>query len=1005
MTQTTDAQHGIWLTERAGGAGASYHMALGIRFDGPLDAAALVAACDAVLARHVPLRSAVVEVDGATALVPSPVPPRVHRTVLGETTVADAVAAPFDLARGPLVRITLAADGPERHLLLFVAHHLVFDGMSKDILVRDLARAYSGVALPPEPGAASHAADERVRVAADLEAARRFWAPRWRDPTDLVLPELHHQPVGAEPGAEVTFTLDPALTEAVDRGVRKLGVTRFELFVAAFHAVLRRYGNTDLPVAVDVSTRTPGVAGAIGHFVNELPVTVTAPADVTFADLATAVRAELRAAYRYRAVPVPHAVGRVRPRAALTPVSVSYRRRGPDPEFAGLRTTVHWTMFSGSARNALHLQLVDAPDAVEVSLRHSPAAIPTTAVERIGAHLRTLLDAAVREPDAAVAELPMLPPHELDLVLRRWNTTARPYPSDATLGSLFAARVAAAPHAVAAECAGRRLTYTDLDAASGRLAARLRAGGAGPGTLVAVCLDRSLDLLVALLAVARTGAGYVPVDPAYPPARRDHIIRDAAPAVVLTDVDGPGTETTPVPADDRPDGTAYVLYTSGSTGRPKGVDVPHAQLANLLLALRDLLDAGPDDVWLAHTSASFDICAAELFLPLVTGGRTVIATDREARDPAGLVRLIHDSGVTHVQATPSGWQMLLDGGFGATGREPVVAVSGGEVLPPTLAARLRARVRRLWNGYGPTEATVYTTMADVPEPVDVVTIGRPVANCTLYVLDDARRPVPLGVPGELWVGGAGVARGYLGRPDLTAERFVADPWTPGGRLYRTGDRVRYRADGSVLFLGRTDNQVKIRGHRVELGEIEATLLEHPQVAQAAVRYCADDDPWLMGYVVPSGPPPDPASLRAHLAVSLPPAMVPAEWMVLDRFPVNANGKLDRAALPAPVRRPDRPDEPAAPRATDGVTDGVTDTVRAIWCEVLRLDDVGDDEDLFDLGGHSLSITRMMTRIQMQLGADVPLDVFYDTPTVAEIAEYIRTECAGSLVTADREAVR
>jgi amino acid adenylation domain-containing protein len=576
----------------------------------------------------------------------------------------------------------------------------------------------------------------------------------------------------------------------------------------------------------------------------------------------------------------------------------------------------------------------------------------------------------------------MLPPGEQDLLLRQWNTTARPYPADATLVSLFAAQASATPEAVAAECAGQRMTYADLDAASGRLAAWLRAGGARPGTLVAVCLDRSLDLLVALLAVARTGAGYVPVDPGHPPARRDHILRDAAPAVVLTDADGSGYQ--PLSVEVRPTGTAYVLYTSGSTGRPKGVDVPHAQLANLLLALRDLLDAGPGDTWLAHTSASFDICAAELFLPLVTGGRTVIATDREARDPAALVRLIRGSGVTHVQATPSGWRMILDGGFGATGREPVVAVSGGEVLPPALAARLRARVRRLWNGYGPTEATVYTTMADVPEPVDVVSIGRPIANYTLYVLDDARRPVPLGVPGELWVGGAGVARGYLGRPDLTAERFVADPWIPGGRMYRTGDRVRYRPDGTVLFLGRTDNQVKIRGHRVELGEIEATLLEHPRVAQAAVRYCADDDPWLMAYVVPAGPPPDPGSLRAHVAASLPPAMVPAEWMMLDRFPVNANGKLDRAALPEPVRRTARPDEPTASRATDEVTE----TVRAIWCEVLKLDDVGDDEDLFDLGGHSLSITQIIAKVRERMDVELSFDVFFDEPTITGIAAEI-----------------
>ncbi|GIJ45288.1 hypothetical protein Val02_21740 [Virgisporangium aliadipatigenens] len=995
MTQATPAQHGIWLTERSGDAGTAYHLALTVRLDGPLDEPALRAACAAVLARHEPLRSAVAETNGVAHLVPAPVPPTLARTALDDPLVAEALTRPFDLERGPLARFVLAGEG-ERHLLLFVAHHLVFDGMSKDILVRELARSYAG-ATDPAPPPRPHP------PAVDPGEARAFWRTRWRDTTEVLLPHLGRPPAGPRPGATVRFTLDAPLSEAIDRGARKLGVTRFELLLTAVHAVLRRYGNTDVPVAVDVSTRTPEVAEHIGLFVNELPIAVAAPEDVTFADLATAVRAELRAAYRFRAVPVAHAVGGMRPRTALAPVSVSYRRRAPQPQFVGVRAEVDWAVFAGTARNALHLQFVDAAEGLDVSLRFAPDSLPVEAAERIAGHLRTFLAAAVREPDVAVRDLLLLPADEEALLLREWNDTRRDYP-DTTLPALFRAQARRTPRAAAAVCGDRTVTYAELDAAGGALAARLRARGVGPGALVAICVERSLDLLVALLAVTRGGAGYVPVDPAYPAARRALILDDARPAVVLTTrahaadlppghdvllLDAPADGPTAAGSCAGPNGddTAYVLYTSGSTGRPKGVDVPHSRLTNFLLAFRDALAAGPGDTWLALTSPSFDICALELYLPLITGGRVVIVPERDARDPAALVRLVRERGVTHVQATPSGWRVLLDGGFGAAGREPVVAVCGGEALPAPLARTLRARVGRLFHAYGPTETTVWSTLDEIPEPVGEVTIGRPVANTRVYLLDGRQRPVPIGTAGEVCVGGAGVARGYVGRPELTAERFVPDPWAPGGHLYRTGDLARYLPDGRLVFLGRSDSQVKIRGHRVECGEIEARLLEHPRVAQAAVilRDDPDDDgPRLVGYVVPRGDPPTPAALREHLADTLPAAVIPTGWLFPQRFPLTPNGKLDRSALPAPAREP----ASQAPRATGG-DDAVIETIRMVWREVLQLDEVGDDEDLFDLGGHSLSITRMMTRIQQQLGVALPLEVFYDTPTVAEIAVEVR----------------
>ncbi|WP_433350470.1 non-ribosomal peptide synthetase [Micromonospora sp. CA-111912] len=1009
--EATYAQHAVWFTEQAGVAGTAYHMALGVRFAADLDRRALVEACAAVTDRHPVLGTRVVtEADGTPGLAPADVRPAVTFGEWTDARVARELARPHDLRVGPLSRFTLltAADG--RHLLLVTVHHLVFDGMSKDVLARDLADAYAAAladiparAAPRCDGYAGDAAAERERVAVDLPAARAYWARHWSGPGDVVLPGLRRLPTGAEPGAAVDVDLPADLADGVGRAAGALGVTRFELLLAAVHALLDRYGNRGVPVGVTLSTRTAAQADRVGLFVNELPVAAD-PAAGTFADHARAVRARLRELYRFRAVPLSHAVSGLRPAPALTGVSVGYRRRGAEPAFPGVATGVDWTLFGGAARNALHVQIVDGPTGITVSLQHSPAAIDTDAVTRIGAHLRTLLDAVVADPDRQVGDLPVLPADELHRVTGGWNDTARAYPGD-TVPELFAARVAADPDAVAVVDGDVTLSYAQLDAAGARLAVLLGERGVGPGSLVAVALDRSWRTVVTMLAVLRRRAAYLPVDPGHPPARRDLVLADGDPALVVTasggtqdarpelGLDGVDLLAGPDPARDPAAPTAedlaYVLYTSGSTGRPKGVAVRHGALTNLLLGMRDLLDGRPGHRWLHLTSPSFDISAVEVFLPLVTGGRVVVASAVSALDGAGVLRLVRDAGVTHVQATPSGWRVLLEAGLEAAG--PLVALAGGEALPVALARELRARTTRLVNGYGPTEATIYATAADVPADPAEVTIGRPLPNVRAYLLDEALRPVPVGVPGGLYLAGAGLADGYLGRDDLTAERFVPDPFGDGdGRLYRTGDRCRWLPDGRLDFLGRADEQVKIRGYRIELGEVDARLLEHPAVAQAtaALRADGDGEARLVAYVVArAGAVADPADLRRHLALSLPTAVLPTDWVLLDRLPMSPNGKVDRAALPAPAPR----DAPVGTVAENAAADDdpVVQTLREIWQDVLKIPDIGVHEDLFDLGGHSLTITRISGRIQQRLGVEVPLDAFFDTPTIAEISEIVR----------------
>ncbi|MBD0673877.1 non-ribosomal peptide synthetase, partial [Streptomyces sp. CBMA156] len=488
-----------------------------------------------------------------------------------------------------------------------------------------------------------------------------------------------------------------------------------------------------------------------------------------------------------------------------------------------------------------------------------------------------------------------------------------------------------------------------------------------------------------------------PLDPGHPAERLAFLLADsgagllvadrepapevlaAAPAVLRLDGDRPGPR--PEAAQDRPGPLAYVLYTSGSTGRPKGVEIGHPALVNLLTSFAERLGSGRRHVWLGLTSLSFDISVLELLLPLVTGGRLVLAPEGAALDAPGTAELIRREGVTHLQATPSGWRVLLSAGPLPAGLTGIV---GGEALPLPLARELRGSLDRLINGYGPTEATIYATCAEVPAGADAVVIGRPVPNTRAYVLDPDGRPVPAGIPGELHLGGQGVAQGYRGRPELTAERFVEDPFA-GGRMYRTGDLVAWTQDGELEYHGRIDDQVKIRGHRIELGEIEAALLDHPAVAAAAVAVHQPDEgePGLVGYRVPapgSAEPTD-AELRDHLLRTLPAIMVPRQFVALDRLPLTSSGKLDRRALPAPPR------PEAAEPAEAG--DEVTATVLAIWQEVLGTDDIGAEDDLFDLGGHSLTIIQITARIRDALGVDLAFDLFFDASTPAALAAVVR----------------
>ncbi|MYS82579.1 non-ribosomal peptide synthetase [Embleya scabrispora] len=1021
------AQLGVWVTERTLPAESAYHLSVLLRFDGPLDVAALAAACAATVARHPVLATAVGEVDGAPALVPAEAAP-MRRAPADDATIETLIRAelarPFDLSAGPLARFTLFALGADRHTLLVTAHHMVFDGTSKEIVVAGLARAYR--AARDDTDAASAAPDARGAAKA-FEAAGAapglppadgtgVWARHREEPGRAVLPGLLPTTrAGSEPapGISTPFTLGPETVAALDEAALRLGVTHFELLLAGWHALLFRYGNARVRTALELSTRTPDDLRRVGLFVNELPVSSKPRADREFGAFTRELRAELRAIYAFRDVPYSHTVRGLGPRTALTDLTVSYRRRtrAIEPVFPGVEVRVEWIVLPPTARNTAHLQLVEGRDRIDGALHVPEDAFAPGVAARIPGHFRTLLTTALADPDMPIGDLPLLPEAELVRVLHADNATDTPYPARDTVVDLFAARACATPDAVAVVCDGRFLTYRQVASAAYVFARRLRAAGIGAGDLVAIELGRTGEQVAAVLGVLAAGAAYLPLDPGYPAERLAFIRADARIAALVTDrgerpVDvaaevlvpakpdlyGPdlfGSEPAPVepPARPEPGDPAYVIYTSGSTGRPKGVEVPHHALANLLASMRDRLGATSADRWLGLTSLSFDISTVELLLPLVTGARVVLVPDDRHRDGPAQLAILERYAITHVQATPSGWRVLLAAGLHRPG---LTAISGGEALPGPLAGELRRAVGQLINVYGPTETTVWSTYIEVPADAPPG-IGRPLANTRAYVLDARLHPVPEGLPGELFLGGDGVAHGYPGRPGLTAERFVADPYgPPGARLYRTGDLVRHAPGGGLEYVGRTDAQVKLRGHRIEPGEIENLLAAHPGIAQAAVRLLGRDSEHarLVGYLLPEpGQPPVPSDvLRAHLARTLPSAMVPQSFLVLDAFPLTPNGKLDRARLPEPIDFTD----PTDPAGTPGApADELTETVRAIWAEVLQLHDLGVDEDLFDLGGHSLTITRIAARIRKRLGVEVPLDVFFDTPTVTGVTDAIR----------------
>ncbi|MDF3299499.1 non-ribosomal peptide synthetase [Streptomyces tropicalis] len=1034
MIPLSHAQRRLWFLCRDGDPGGLHNIPVALHLRGALDRTALTGALADVTDRHEALRTVlpddggdprqhVLEPGTAPAHTVTVRPAAEHRDL-----ALRAAAHPFAVATETPLRAELFTDGAGEHLLLLVLHHIAGDGASLDVLVRDLAAAYTARLLGGRPdwpelpvqypdyalwrhevlGAPDDSGSLHAR-----QLDRRAHALRGL-PDEHALPTDRPRPAAAtHRGAVVTARTGAAAHAGLAALARERQATPFMAVQAAFAALLTRLGaGTDLPLGCPVDGRDDeALHDLVGLFVDTVVVRADTSGDPSFTDVLDRVRDAALDAHACRDLPFDALVERLNParspgRHPLFQIAVAGRRdTGGTPHFPGLRVRTE-PVRTATAKFDLTLEVDEhhdpatgEPAGIALALEYAADLFDADTARRLLDRLVRLADAAVHDPHAPIAALDLLTPAERADLLDGWQG-APAEPCTGTVDTLFAARAAAHPDRTAVVCGDRRTTYGELDAHSGRLAARLAALGVRPGDTVAVLLDRSADLVAACLGVLKAGAAYLPLDARAPRARSAAIVAGAGAAVLVGDpataadlglrhAPPPGEDADPPhgTAPDRsaahPDGLAYLMYTSGSTGTPKGVAVAHREVVGLALDRR--WRGGAHERVLLRSPHAFDASTYELWVPLLNGGLVVVAPPGDL-DVNALADLIAGQRVTGTFLTATLFNELADRcPERLSGLREVM--TGGEAASPAAVARVRAHCPRttVTNAYGPTETTTFAaTFALAPgqdAPAGQIPVGRPLDGTRLHVLDDRLAPVPPGVPGELYIAGAGLAQGYLGRPGLTAERFTACPsGPPGTRMYRTGDLARWSADGQVEYLGRADRQVKIRGLRIEPGEIEDALAGHPHVGRAAVTVVATPaGPALAGYAVPAeGAAPDPAALRAHLRTVLPEWMVPLTVTVLDRLPVTPNGKTDLAALPAPVA-------PAAERPYRAPRTGTERRLAALWERLLGAERVGLDDDFFALGGHSLLATRLLAEVRSDLGAAVTVRRFFAGPTVAELA--------------------
>ena len=996
---TSFAQQRLWFLDRLVPDRQLYTVDVAMHIDGRVDVEALTWAFDALVARHESLRTTFIALDGKPFA-------RVGR---GARIVVETVAdprefarRPFDLERGPLLRACLI---PGQSLLVVCVHHIVTDGWSMRIFLQELSTLYSAarmgkpVALEPVP---IQYGDFAVWQRQELSGARlhrllAFWRKELTGAPVLDLLTDRPRPVVPSfRGDSVPVELAPAAVQALQVLAHKQGATLFMALLGVFSVLLNRYsGQDDLLLGTPVAGRTRReLEGLIGFFVNTLVLRINLGGDPSFRELLARIRDRAVQAYAHQDLPFEKLVEDLQPERDLSrnplyqvffqlATAPSSNGDAPAPSATGdlpsgdghandLPVHFSWAPSPSSGQSSkfdLNLSLWDGPNGVGGRLEYSSELFERATAVRMADHVQVFLDGVVADPDAPVSTVPLLTIDERRH-LDGLNRTATPIP-DLCVHELIDAQAARTPDVLAIGT----MTYRDLVHAANGIAHDLIARGAGPDTLVGLSLPRGPELVVAVLGIWKAGTAYLPLDPDDPDARRQQILADASPVLVLTSADTfPAPRVNPPVISSDPRRIAYAIYTSGSTGKPKAVLAEHGAVVNFLCWFTA---AFPEPLpWI--TRLAFDASLKQVFGPLITGRPVWIPPEQAVTDPIALARELGSRSGVALNCVPCQWEAILDAV--ESGRAPSLEgclstiILGGERLAESLAERTHTAMpgSRLWNVYGPTETTSIATAALIV-PGEGVTIGRPIANVQAVVADRHGEPVPIGVPGELWLSGAGLARGYLRRPGLTAERFV---YRDGRRFYRSGDRVRRRADGALEFLGRLDQQIKLGGLRIEPGEIESQLTSHPQVKAAAVIL---RDGRLVGYVTGAAAP---EALREYLRARVPAWMVPSHIEALSSFPLTANGKIDRRSLPAPA---------APARRSRTPVGNLERQIASVWQEVLGVTDIGVHDNFFDLGGRSLLLVRVQARLAKCLNRPISMLDLFRRPTIHDLAMHFVME--------------
>ncbi len=1015
-------QRGLWFLQVSAPESVAYNIALCLNIHSEVNLPALKDAIQTLTDRHQSLRTIFTTQDGL------PVQEiyeyreaffqQVDASTLSKDELYEAVIAeyhrPFDLAKGPLVRWVLFAQSPVSQVLLFNIHHIVADGSSVDILLNELqviykTRVENATASLSQVLPAPRQYVDFVRWQTEYlssptgEASRKYWLENLgSDLPALNLPTDYQRPlVQTFNGASHIFELDKMTVQAVRDLAHQEGVTTYVVLLAAYYSLLHRLTGQE---TVIVGTPTLGrpeskFDNVFGYLVNPIPLQVQFADNPTIKALIKQVRLTLLGGLENQYYPVTLLAEQlaIHNDPSRSPIfqtffnffqlqrsgSISSRLGHNETiDFSGLKIS-NYIIPQEEGQFDVSLVIVELEDSLRCTFTYNTDLFNAATISRMADYWQTLLRSTLNSPDTRVSDLPLLPDTERQKILVDWNDTSVEYPADTGVHILFEQQAVRTPSRIAAASGKQQITYADLNARANQLANHLQKLGVQPDSMVGVHVERSLDMLVALFGVLKAGAAYVPMDPAFPRERLGFMIEDAGMPVIISQstladqlpehaaqivlIDSQWSQIALNADQNLPnlatgDNLAYVIFTSGSTGRPKGVQVLHRALTNFLLTMRERPGIVQDDVLLAITTLSFDIAGLELYLPLIVGAQVVLLSRESTWDGGQIAAAITEHNTTIMQATPASWQLLLESDW--QGKPDLKMLIGGEALPPSLAERLLSKGQSLWNMYGPTETTIWSTIEQIVSHTDPITIGRPIANTNVYVLDNQLQPVPVGITGVLYIGGEGVARGYIQRPDLTAERFILNPFA-SGRIYNTGDIARWLPDGRLECLGRADYQVKIRGFRIELGEIETNLEAHPDVSKAVVVAREDQpgDKRLVAYVIGhEGAHLDTATLRDHVKAHLPAYMVPSAVVTMTAFPLTPNGKVDRKALPAPAQTKQESSRQLVGAQTDSEIMLVD-----MWRELLGVESISVFDNFFDLGGHSLQTFQVSTRIEEKTG--------------------------------------